>query len=259
MTNNDVRNGHAKGQQPFPAVALNNGGANCIECGDYSSALHYFSSAFHSCKVNAKKLNFNVEDLHGISRIMSVTTIDNPLIVMDDWMDVADECELDENRNFFYNEPIHIPRLDLKRGHKRRSYDGNKKDFLVSCCIAISFNLGIAYHNQAITRSDLPPHDIEQILRKSLKAFQYSFKLQRTKCGRASQSTFFYMAVMNNLGILHQKLGEVQNARQYFERLLSVLIYTMSRTNVSTDEYQDFFQNAAQFTHQSYSVGAGAA
>jgi tetratricopeptide (TPR) repeat protein len=220
-------------------ITLNNLGAQCMQMGDYKTAIKFLSSSFSLLK---QQLHHpcTATDESAVYR-HSVTTIDT-------WMNR--DCNYPSNENvsgkFVYRDPICVP---------DKAYPN---DLIVP--IVITFNLGLAYHLLATTsRNGI--EDTVKLLRQSLKLYQYSFRLQRAG-GRAGNSPFFFMATINNVGVVFSILGKTRGANQCFQQLLSLLMYMkaasvdMATTNYKVSEFEAFFQNICRSDDPSVCAGA---
>jgi tetratricopeptide (TPR) repeat protein len=233
-------------------IALNNLGAQYMQMGDYKTAIQFLSSSF----------SLSMQQLH---HHFTATTDERSAVVyrhlvttIDTWM--KRDCNYPSNKNvsgeFVYRDPIWIP---------DKAYPNDLIFPIVN-----TFNLGLAYHLLATTTTTTTSRDddgIEEdtvkLLRQSLKLYQYSFRLQRTR-GRAGNSPFFFMATINNVGVVFSILGQTRDANQCFQQLLSLIMYmktarvSMATSNYNVSEFEAFFQNTCRSDDPSL-VCAGAA
>jgi hypothetical protein len=221
-------------------IALNNLGAQCMQMGDYKTAIRFLSSSFSLLKIQLHDHHTATDE--SVVYCHSVKTIDT-------WMKRDCTYPLNENVSgkFVYRESICVP---------DNTYPN---DLIVP--IVITFNLGLAYHLLATTSKD-GIEDNVKLLRQSLKLYQYSFRLQRTR-GRAGNSPFFFMATINNVGVVFSILGKTRGADQCFQQLLSLLMYMKTasvsmatRTNCNLSEFEAFFQNTCRSDDPSVCAGA---
>ena len=95
-------------------------------------------------------------------------------------------------------------------------------------------------------------------MRQALRLYQYTFQLQRTQA-RSSQSPFFFMACINNIGLLFCELGEAHQAEECFNHLLSLLMYMSTSGSEEPSRFEFFFANTARLTYEACSICAAAA
>jgi tetratricopeptide (TPR) repeat protein len=243
-------------------ITLNNLGAGCIDSGDYRRSIEFLSAAFQMTKQQLRDHSSTEQDHEKSVYRHSVSTFDtwmtknendslndigtttdttgefvyrNPLSSSDS----IDNSSISSNGEFVYTDPIYIP---------SHAYS---HDLLIP--IVITFNLGLAYYLLATTDQTV---DRLTLLRSSLRLYQHSFRLQRTR-GRASHSPHYFMAVINNVGVVYSNLGETQSADQCFQQLLTLLMYmntkmaapsssNNSSNNNTSSGYEAFFQNTSR-------------
>jgi tetratricopeptide (TPR) repeat protein len=233
-------------------ITLNNLGAQCMKMGDYKTAIKFLSSSFslskqqlhrHCTAAAAAASDESAMDRH------SVTAIDT-------WMNRDYDYPSNENVSgkFVYRDPICVP--------EKGAYPND----LIVIPSVITFNLGLAYHLLATrtSRGGITEEITVKLLRQSLKLYQCSFRLQRAR-RKGGNSPFFFMATINNVGVVFSILGKTRDAKQCFQQLLSLLMYMKTAASVADMEtttsynvselFEAFFRN----TCRSSSVCAGAA
>jgi tetratricopeptide (TPR) repeat protein len=235
-------------------TTLNNLGAECIESGDYRRSIEFLSAAFHLSKQQLRDYSSTERDHDNKSVYRhSLSTFDTWMTkneydsassndvgttgecVYRNPLSISDSIDIDSsNEEFVYRDPIYIPS------------DAYSHDLLIP--IVITFNLGLAYYLLATT-----DHTVDRLtlLRSSLRLYQHSFRLQRTR-GRASHSPHYFMAAINNVGVVYSNLGETRNADQCFQQLLTLIMYmntkmaAPSSNNKTASGYEAFFQNTSR-------------
>ena len=149
--------------------------------------------------------------------------------------------------DFIYEKPIHIP---------EDKTDPN--DLMIP--VAIAFNLALSYHLLSRRVASLG-FDSSQLRNQALQIYQYSFRMQRLRKA-ASQASLFYMATINNIGVLFDKVGESKKAEECFQQLLGLLMYLSVSTKDKSDNSKFeafFFFFTKRLSHPQCAVGAGAA
>lgn len=268
-------------------VKLNNIGAKLIECGDYGTSIEFLSAAF---QYSRKQLSERMEsgDVSALKHTPSACAVD--IWMVKDHLSSSDESAAASSRHHHqqqqhdvvYTHPMFVPPKASSPSE-------------ISVAVAITFNLAVAYHLASIQCCHNNNDQImtcqgnskEQLMRQALRLYQYTFRLQRTQA-RSSQSPFFFMACINNIGILFQELGEFHQSKECFNHLLSLLMYMNtiggggsvgggadnSNTLMNEDDDDDnnvgvvhvdpsrfefFFLNTTRLAHESCAVGAAAA
>jgi hypothetical protein len=137
--------------------------------------------------------------------------------------------ELEDQSHFLYHDAIFIPsELGNSVGRRERS--------MVSCIII--FNLGLVHHLSAMWSTDSDP---PSNLRRALKLYELSFKLQREELGELN--VLFTLALTNNVGMTHRQLGDEKPATTCFEMVLSTLMYLTDRQQANSFPLDGFFIN----------------
>jgi hypothetical protein len=232
-------------------ISTSNTGAHCLASGDCDSSIEHLSTAFKQSRdevlkeASRRKASGSppggMEPGHDHHRSCGD--------LIEAWMTKAPE-EVDLYSHYIYSSPIFIP---LNANHNDA--------ILVS--VVVSFNLGLAFLEAArrdggdwLTRSTR--------LRQGLKLFQYSFRLQRARGKKASQSILFFMATVNNIGVMYSNLGETSHANECFHQLLALLMCINANANEAglASNYGAFLQNttrvAASGKYAPCCVGAAA-
>jgi hypothetical protein len=217
-------------------VHFNNVGAQCIENGEYTRAIGYLSAAFQSSK---SQIDRNHRMLLGE---IAPAVPPPSTCTVDIWMATGIPAETHDG--FIYRHPIYIPTEAQPNG------------MIVAVATIITFNLGLAYHLLAF-RDGAFLLDPMKILRQALNLYQYTFRLQRAQ-RESTQSPFFFMATINNIGILFSKLGDSVHAEECFHHLMSLLMYIKTTIGLfgHPSYYEGFFRNTF---HSCSVVGAAAA
>ena len=232
-------------QHTKPSVALNNLGADHVECGDYTKAIEVLSAAFQ----------FTRKDLDDRLATSELERYHHSLNPLDIWMagDVPEQDTIFGTDSVIYKNPMYIP-----------STASNPSE--VSIAVVVTFNLAVAYHLASMYGAQTEAFDgntKHQLMQQALRLYQYTFRLQRTQA-RSSQSPFFFMACINNIGVLFRELGESHQSEECFNHLLSLLMYmsTVDATMTTTTDpsrFAFFFTNTARIAHEACSIGAAAA
>lgn len=241
-------------QAKSTVTLLNNMGADLIECGDYVGSIEFLSKAFQYSRQEL--------DDRMASDVVIPDIYQPSACVIDLWMmrDIAEDSSQEQGDDVIYTLPMHVP---LKATNPSE----------VSVAVAITFNLAIAYHHASRHCNSiiaLQGNSQEQLMRQALRLYQYTFRLQRTQAS-SSQSPFFYMACINNIGTLFHELGENIQSEECFNHLLSLLMYMNMNAGgggagrggedvfVDPSRFAFFFLNTTRFVHDSCSLGAAAA
>lgn len=250
-------------QQHMISIALNNFAAKCIQDGDYVLATKHLAAAVEYCKSKASKTStmdfrMRVDECHP-KKLHQDMSKNNSCSTVDEWMlqGNATELQSSEDTFFIYAKPIYIPETnEIQAGD----------DMLVMHSLAITFNLGVAYQlmaMQMMNQQDVDDEELcaamESMEEESIMWYQYSLKLQTTNFQRISKSPLFYMATINNLGVLYEGMEEYGSSKECFEVLLSMQMHLTSQYGWLLPEFENFFCNTARYIHDSLSVGAGAA
>lgn len=221
-------------------VHLNNLGADFIERGDYAQAIDCLSRAFiqskHALDVRLAAGGRIGEQYHAAACVIDV------------WMARETPDDKHQNGDFIYTQPMRVPPKATNPSE-------------ISVAVANTFNLAIAYHLASLYSAHTPAfqgNSQDQLLRQALRLYQYTFRLQRTQA-RSSQSPFFFMACINNIGIVFDNLGERNQSEECFQHLLSLLMYMTSAGAVESSRFEFFFTNTTRLTPDSCAVGAAAA
>lgn len=140
---------------------------------------------------------------------------------------------------FVYQNAIRMPHS--------LAFDKNRDSLMSSIFL---FNLALAHHLRAdaITNVDDPNNLAKRhlLLSKALKIYELAFKMQE-RGGYFNCNFLFILAILNNIGVIHQTLGAPQQAKRCFGKVMSVLMLMTDRKCHDTTklEMNGFFRNAS--------------
>jgi len=214
------------------AINQANYGASLIEAKDYGDAISNLSAALSFFK-RLMALHTNFEEDNELS---PKTSLDECMKTCSPSSDVS--LDVDEEApegQFIYHQPIHIP---------AKSALSYTEGIMVSCMII--FNLAIAYHLQGLQEKDAK--DITTSMVRALKLYELSFNLQREQ--QLDNNILFTLAIVSNLGVLHQQLQDQDSSTKCFEHVLSTLMYLTDCGEASKRYLDGFFVNVTKIVSE---------
>ena len=205
------------------AIALNNQGCKSLMMGDLRSASSDLTDALQA----SKRLIESSED------DMDISVTDNEISVpslqilnLDDIM-VQVVSKGFESQRVVYGYPIMLPsHLALANTSKNVS----------TLSAAIIFNMALTFHKLALTQEGSKR---AQFLSKAVKLYEFGASLKENMVW----SNFLHLAILNNLGLAHELLGNKQQAEQCFQQLLSCILYIIDCRQGGVSALEIFFQN----------------
>ncbi|CAB9515611.1 expressed unknown protein [Seminavis robusta] len=111
---------------------------------------------------------------------------------------------------------------------------------------ALVYNLGLAFQLLAVQKQEDMGEPARKHLEKALKFYQMAYTMVVSDGQASGGCTLLQqMAILNNLGIVLQALGEPEKAKQCFQSLLQLAMLAMSREEpeVSQLHFDLFFRN----------------
>ena len=110
---------------------------------------------------------------------------------------------------------------------------------------AVIYNLALAHQ----LRAEAVTNDVHKrhlLLSKAIKIYELAFKMQE-RGGYFNCNFLFIMAILNNIGVIHQILGSTDLAKRCFGKLMSVLMLLTERRCYDTTKLKlnRFFRNAS--------------
>ena len=109
---------------------------------------------------------------------------------------------------------------------------------MISCIIV--FNLALAQHNFSMTTKNTENQLLA--LGKACRLYELAFNLHRNEL-EGSNDMLFRLAIVNNLGLVHKSLDDMEAANKCFEVVLSTLLYLVDQGHVTTFPLDNFFMN----------------
>lgn len=134
-------------------------------------------------------------------------------------------CDLDHPLEIFiYDSPLQICPSAL-------AYREIRPELLSEFSVALMFNLALCHHLRAIQVDKSPKTSVEEesaklIFQQAVCLYELSYEVQMQEDVELSvEST---MAIVNNLGHIHQRLGNPEKASKCFMHLLSTFLFIQS-------------------------------
>lgn len=227
---------------PNKCIDLNEAGAAMIKAGRYDRAVSFLTNALRRFSVLDNETCKNEPD--------------GP--ILDQWMLQEShltsryESKLLTNKNktearssILFANPITIPK------HQELPFPSTAIASFPALSSCIIFNLALALHLSA-TESPSPDKDENKSrLKKASRLYELAYNAQQEYAIDKKVNIYFTLAIVNNLGLLHRDLTELNTSKTYFDQLTKMLMYVVdySRDNVSSmfQEYSKlevFFHNA---------------
>ena len=145
----------------------------------------------------------------------------------------SEHSEDDETKHFVYRSGIRMP--------PSLAFDKDRDRLMSSIFL---FNLGLAHQlsAEATTADAAQQH---ALFSKALKIYGLAFKMQG-RGGYFNSNFLFIMAILNNIGVIHERLASPMLAKQCFGKLMSVLMLLTERKCYDTSklDMNGFFRNA---------------
>ena len=222
------------------SVELLNEGASLIESGNLREASGVLKSALLISKRCIAEGREQVEDDDysasssndacdvGIDQFMSISTGKG---------DEPDEWSIHTSASSFYNRPIKITNFPPA--------PSIQDDFFTMVCSVTVFNLALACHLDAVTNTTICQEEKQSRMSQAMRLYESIFKLQDGSLHQAN--AFFLMACLNNLGNIHQDLGNTDRAMACFGQLLSILMFLIEQRSICDQEtssachYEEYF------------------
>lgn len=146
----------------------------------------------------------------------------------------AEHSDDDDATPFVYRTGILMP--------PSLAFDKDRDSLMSSIFL---FNLALAHQLRAETTSN----DAERrhsLLSKALKIYELAFKMQE-RGGYFNSNFLFILAILNNIGVIHQILGAPLLAKRCFGKLMSVLMLLTERKFYDSTklDMKGFFRNGS--------------
>jgi tetratricopeptide (TPR) repeat protein len=221
------------------AIGKNNLAVSLIETGNYQHAIKVFSLAlktFKHCIANSDEDDQQPTGTKCLDQFM--TNSKNTSECRND------DCQESENNQYIYRHAIRIP-LNMESDYSRASIlesDYSRASIMVSSMLVI-FNIALAHQLLAITTTEKKTKNL--MLRKAAKFYELAFKMQEEAGENLGLNIMFTLAIVNNLGLLHDHLNDGETSTQFFEHLLSILMYLTVYGEGHVHELDGFYQNAS--------------
>ena len=145
------------------------------------------------------------------------------------------QAEDEEVKPFIYRHGIRMPHS--------LAFDKDRDSLMSSIFL---FNLALAHQLRAELMTNNPEKQ-HLLLSKALKIYELAFKMQERR-GYFNSNFLFILAILNNIGVIHQTLGSADLSKRCFGKLMSVLMLLTERKCYDTTklDMNGFFCNASR-------------
>jgi tetratricopeptide (TPR) repeat protein len=222
------------------AVALNNEGSNYFAMGDLRSAANKLTEALQVSKLLIARSD---DEMDTSSPSSPLTT----QLKLDDIMThVGLKGSSLEPQRVVYESPIQIP--------SNLTFTTTPEN-VSTLSAAIIFNMSLTYHKLALTQTSESQRFA--CLNKAVKLYEFGSSLKENMVW----SNYLHLALLNNLGLAHEQLGNKEKSEQCFQQLLSCILYIIDcqQGRGSITEFEMFFENTMHIIFPGCCNGAAAA
>ncbi|CAJ1954852.1 unnamed protein product [Cylindrotheca closterium] len=240
---------------PSLAADRNNDAVSLIDTGNMDAAicgLSHLVEGFRNFVCDHNNPNENSEDnlrptTLSLDQCMAIS---QPCKADDDEdeassTDSGEHSDDDQANRFVYRTGIRMP--------SSVAFDKDRDRLMSSIFL---FNLGLAHQlrAEAITKNAEQQHTLYA---KALKIYGLAFKMQE-RGGYFNSNFHFIMAILNNIGVIHERMGSLILAKQCFGKLMSVLMLLTERKCYDTSKLyvKGFFTNASLSCHEACTAAA---
>ena len=196
------------------AISLNNQGVEFLNLGCYERAAECVSKALELvrgefCDDRSRPVPWRTK---GVAEAVPV-----PEYLFQDLTKSAKNeyrtSEGKEESSFVFDKPLHI--VDPVSPPSSFCYE-----YLVSLSIMLLYNLALIHHLHGLESSE------SARLHKATALYELAYSVQINE--DLSVSTLHTIAIVNNLGQIHEQLGEMARSHQYFRHVLTALMYAQN-------------------------------
>eukprot|EP00980_Cylindrotheca_fusiformis_P031369 scaffold26259_cov108-Cylindrotheca_fusiformis.AAC.3 len=194
-------------------IHQNNTAVNLMENGEYDAAIQRLSSCLRFCASEGTTLQSDDRLQHNRETNLDRCMLRYQSCSLPSCNDF-DDCD----QPYVYRQPIHIA-SDIESGSRG-------KQFIASI---LMFNLALGHHLMFEEQDD---EIAEPYLQKALMMYELAFDLQKTN-EFFDSNYIFVVAILNNVATIHLYQDERDLAKQYFEQVLSILMFVIGRRVLS--------------------------
>jgi tetratricopeptide (TPR) repeat protein len=215
------------------AISLNNEGVSQLEAANYGAAATSFSRALFTVKQALASGHFEEAaskplESEADTEAASPTCQFRKLHGNECGME-TDEVELKEpiydQKGFVFEESIFLLPKEV---------DTADYAFFVKLSFVHLYNLALSHHLCALQATDPEP-----FLRKALALYELAYTIHVSE--DIEITILQSMAIVNNIGHLHQQLNNIDKSRECFEHLLSTLMFVKDTSCGEQDHQLDGF------------------
>jgi hypothetical protein len=209
------------------AINLNNEGVAMIESGDYSNAINSFKKALHVIKGNATKRKTPLgADSSLAFRWSSINQLP-----------AERQIESVSGSFFVYRRALLIIPSDFLEGR-----------ICLAETAAMLYNLSLSFHIEGYRSNN------STLLDKALKAYKIALAIcscrRRKACKKLQTDQLLYIAINNNMAMIHQEFMEFERARICFISVSRALRSLGNIGFLEQTEYQGLVLNLLMGRHE---------
>jgi hypothetical protein len=140
----------------------------------------------------------------------------------------SNEFDTDKTkRNFVFRDPIEIP-FDVVPTTEEPS-----DELINKFVVVIMYNLAVSVHLSALQC----PYNVVSNLTRARRLYELAFQMHLEES--CDVTLLYSLALMNNLGLIYQALGEEERSKTCFKNMLSTMMYLLESDEAKTIKQWD--------------------
>jgi hypothetical protein len=238
----------------FRSVLYNNQGVGCIALGQFDGAIAAFTNSLEILRplladsvvgpaAFEETSSMVMEDActSSAAHSMEAPTIQLPTtqVKEPESPTAAASCctsggvkrDRGSGRNFVFRDPIEIPLAALTSQPSEQLY--------TKLTLVVMYNLALSFHLSALKSTS-----VSRLLRaKRLYEFVFQMHLEDT----CDATLLYSLALMNNLGLIYNVLGDEERSSQCFQHMLATMMFLLECDEAHTIKQWDGFISNVMF------------
>jgi tetratricopeptide (TPR) repeat protein len=174
-----------------------------------------------------------------------LTSRTTPKVMRDEFNPIHDDQHDSIQPGFVFRDPIEIPFDSVAKTSLRHGS-------FAKLSIIVMYNLALAFHLSALQKSSLPR------LKRARKLYELAFQMHLKES--SDVTLLFSLALMNNLALIYDMLGEHERSKMCFTNLLATMMFLLESNEAhSIKQWDGLLSNVMGLIFTETEVAASAA
>jgi len=153
--------------------------------------------------------------------------------------------------HFVLRDPVEIPPESVPSNISVEDTGGYFSELFSKFLMIVMYNLALTLHLHAESLSNADPKKAKKLFLRSRKLYELAFEMHLDES--CDVNLLFTLALINNLGLVYDIMGQKQRSKTCFKNMFSTMMYLMdSNESQSVKEWDGLLSNVMDILFQQH-------